>query len=182
MVQVHVRDHGDPTVPGVGGVESAAKSDFDQGDIELLLREPPEDDRGQQLELGRGAEPWRQAVHGRQGLANEPGEVLRRHGSAVHHEPLPVGHEMRLGRLSHAQAGGPQRRAGEREDASLAVRPGDEGAAEPELRVAEFAQERAYSPKAQVDPEPTALGDRDERLIVGERFRDDGHSRDNSSS
>ena len=64
-------------------------------------------------------------------------------GRAVHDDPLPVRHEVRLGRLADAVPGGPQRRPGERDDAALAVRPGDERAADLALRVAQRAQQRA---------------------------------------
>ena len=89
---------------------------------------------------------------------------------------------MRLGRLADAQPGGPQRGAGKREDAALAVRAGHERAAQSELRIAEFMEDRAHSPEAEVDAEPSALAERLEGLRVREWLRDAGHSRVSSSS
>ena len=130
VVEVDVGHHGHAAVPGVGRVEPAAQSHFHERDVEGLLGEPAEDDRGQQLELGRLAEAAGIRSAAAQDLAHEPGEVVGRDGAAVDHQSLAIGHEVRLGRLADAQPGGPQRGTGERQHAALAVRPGHERAAQ----------------------------------------------------
>ena len=62
----------DAAVPGVGGVEPAAEADLDEGDVEVRLGEPAEDDGGQQLELGRVAVAPGHPVGERQDLGDEP--------------------------------------------------------------------------------------------------------------
>ena len=52
----------------------------------------------------------------------------------------------------------------------------------PILRVTQRTQQGAHATEAQVDAEPAAVRDGRERLVVGERVRDDGHSRVSSSS
>ena len=70
---------------------------------------------------------------------------------------------MRLGRLADPQAGRPQGAAGQGEDAALAVGPGDEGATDRELRVAERRQQCPRPAETQPDPEPAARRERSER-------------------
>ena len=96
---------------------------------------------------------------------------------------------MGLRRLADAVAGRPQRRPGEGEDAALAVRAGDQRAADGELRIAERAEERPRPAEAEADAESTALLDRGERLRVpraaspgGAEVRGERHSRVSSSS
>ena len=98
--------------------------------VDVGLGEPAEDDRGQQLELGRRPRPTRDPVGGGDDLADEPGERRRIDGPSVDLEPLPIADEVRLGRLADPVAGRPERRAGEGEHAALAVRPGHQRAAE----------------------------------------------------
>ena len=66
VVEVDVGDDGHAAVPGMGRVEPAAQPDLDEGDVEVRLGEVPEDDRGQQLELGRLAVAAGDAVGDRQ--------------------------------------------------------------------------------------------------------------------
>ena len=75
--RVDVGDRGHAAVPGVGRVEPAAEPDLDERDVDPLLGEPAEDDRRQELELGRLAEAPRDPVGGRQDLVDEPGERRR---------------------------------------------------------------------------------------------------------
>ena len=180
MVEVDVRDRGDAAVPGVGRVEPAAEPDLDDGQVDPLLGEPAEGDGRQQLELGRRAGPAGDPSGRVEDLADEPGERRRVDEPAVDLEPLAVAHQVRLGGLGDAIAGGPQRRPGEGEDAALAVRAADERAAEGELRVAELAEERPGPAQPEPDPETTAVLEGPERLLVGEVAQ--RHSRDSSSS
>ena len=78
VVEVDVGDGRHAAVPGVGRVEPAAEPDLDERDVEVRLGEVPEDDRGQQLELGRLAVPARDAVGDGQDRRDVPGEVRRR--------------------------------------------------------------------------------------------------------
>ena len=182
MVEIHVRDDRHAAVPGMGRIEAPAQADLDEGDIERLLGEPAEDDGGQQFELGRVAEAVRDPVRGHEDLADQPRERVGRDRTAVDDQPLAIRHEVRLGRLADPQARGPKRRSGQGQHAALAVRAGDERAAQAELRVAEFVEDGPDPPEAQVDAEPTAVGEGLEGLRVGEWLRDAGHSRDSSSS
>ena len=75
VVEVHVRDDGHAAVPGMGRVEPPAETDLDQRDVRADLGEPGEDDRGQQLELGRVAVAAGDAVGDRQDPLDEAGEV-----------------------------------------------------------------------------------------------------------
>ena len=158
VVQVHVRDRRDAAVPGMGRVEPPAESHLDDGEVEADIGEMAEDDRRQQLELGRRSVAPRHAVRRRHDLGDEAREVGRPDRPAVDHDPLAVRHEMRLGCLADAQPGRPERAPGECEHAALAVRPGHQRAAHGQLRVAELAQQRARPPEAQADrrigPEP----------------------------
>ena len=106
MVEVDVGDDGHAAVPGVRRVEPPAEAHLDEGDVDRLLGEPEEDDRGQDLELGRVAEPAADAIRDRQHLPDEPGEGPRIHRPAVDLEPLAVRDEVRLGRLAGAEPGG----------------------------------------------------------------------------
>ena len=66
VVQVDVGDGRHAAVPGVGRVEPPAQPDLDERDVQVRLGEVAEDDRGQQLELGRVAVPPGDAVGDRQ--------------------------------------------------------------------------------------------------------------------
>ena len=104
-----------------------------------------------------GAGPAGDPSRGVEDLADEPGERRRVDEPAVDLEPLAIAHQVRLGGLGDAVAGGPQRRPGEGEDAALPVRAADERAAEAQLRVAELAQERPGPAQPEPDPETTAV-------------------------
>ena len=169
VVEAHVGEHRHPPVPGVGGVEPPAEAHLDQGDVEVHLGEVAEHDRGQELELRGRAEAPGDAIRGRQRLVHEPREVRRRDRPPVHDDPLPVGHEVRLGGLAHPVPGGPQRGARQGDDAPLAVRARDQRPAHRQLRVAHRTQQRADAAQAQADPEAAAGLDRLERLRVGPR-------------
>ncbi len=176
VVEVDVRHDGHAAVPGVRRVEPATQPDLHEGDIELGLGEMPEDDRGQELELGRVAVASRDLVRDRHDRLDVAGEVIRGDGPAVDGDPLAIGHEVGLGGLAHAQPGGAQRAAREREHAPLAVGAGDERPAHGELRVAQLAEQGSRAPEAQPDPEPPAGGERGDRLVIVP------HSRVSSSS
>ena len=169
VVEVDVGHDGDPAVPGMGRVQATAQPDLDEGDVQVGLREVAEDDRGQELELGRVAVPAGDAIGDGQDRRDVAGEVGHGDGRAVDDDALAVRHEVRLGRLADAQPGRPERAAGDGQHAALAVRPGDEGAAHGELRVAELAQERAGPAQAEPDAEPTAVGERGQGRVVLER-------------
>jgi hypothetical protein len=187
VVEPHVGQHRDPAVPGVRRVQASAKAHLDQRDVRRDLREVPEHHRGQQLELR-----WRPQARGdpvgqRQDLLDQAGEGLGRDRPAVHDDPLPVRHEVGLGRLSHAIAGGPEGGPGERDDAALAVRPGDERAAHLELRVPERTQQGADPAEPEADPVSAAGLERGERGRVAHGRLAGGrpgraHSRVSSSS
>ena len=66
VVEGDVRDRGDAAVPGVRRVEPPAEPDLDERDVDAGFGEMAEDDRGQQLELGRLAVPSGDAVRDRQ--------------------------------------------------------------------------------------------------------------------
>ena len=85
-----------------------------------------------------------------------------------------------FGRLPDPVARGAQRGPGERDDAPLAVGPGDERAAHRELRVVQLAEERTDAAQAEADPEAPARLDRRER--VGVREPGSAHSFVSSSS
>ena len=134
-----------------------------------LVGEPAEDDGGQELELGRVAEAARQAVGGRDRVRDEPGERGRVDRPAGDLEPLAIRHEVRLRRLAGAQPGRPERRPGEGQDAALAVRAGDQRAADAELGIAELAEEGPRPAEPEPDPEPAPLGQRREGGVIGGR-------------
>ena len=78
VVEIDVRDRRHAAVPGVRRVEPPAEADLDEGEVDPLLGEPAEDDRGQELELGRRAEPPRRPDRRpRQDLVDEPRERRR---------------------------------------------------------------------------------------------------------
>ena len=127
VVEVDVRDRGHATVPRVGRVESAAEA-------------RPRRARGRRSRSANQRKsiavsssnsvgsPSRRAIRSAAARASldEPGERRRVDRPPADLHPLPVGHEVRLRRLAGSDAGSPERAAGEREDAALAVRPGDE--------------------------------------------------------
>src|SRR5205814_9171277 len=51
VIEGDVRDRGDPAIPGVRRIEPPAQADPDDGDVDPLLGEPPEEHRGEELEL-----------------------------------------------------------------------------------------------------------------------------------
>ena len=155
VVEVDVRDRRHAAVPGMGRVEPPAEADLDEGEVDPLLGEPAEDDRGQELELGRR----RRAAAATRSAAAIASSTSRANVAASTGRPAiwsrsRYDDEVRLRRLAGAQAGRPERRAGQGEDAALAVRAGDERAADAELRIAELAEERPRPPEPEPDPEP----------------------------
>ena len=122
VVERDVGDDRDTAVPGVGGVQPAAQAHLDEGQIEVRLRECQEDDGREELEFGGLAEPPRDPVGGREHAFDEPGERGRVDRVAVEHDPLAVGHEVRLRGLADPQPARPQGAARERQHAALAVR------------------------------------------------------------
>ncbi len=171
VVKVDVRDGGDPAIPRMGRVEPTAEAHLDQCHVEPRSREVREDDRREQFELGRVAEPPGDAVRDRQDLLDERGERRGLDRAPVDLDPLAVGDEVRLGRLADAPAGRAQGRSSEREDAALAIGPANEGATDRQLGIAEVAEEGARAPEAEPDPESPAVGQRTQRLVVGHRGR-----------
>ena len=170
VVQPHVRQHRDAAVPRVRRVEPPAEA-----------RPRPARGRARTRRSGgtspRSAARTPSAARGvvatrsasGQHAVDQPGEVAGRDGPAVDHDPLAVGHEVGLGRLADAVPGGAQRRSGERDDAALAVRAGDERAADLSLRVAQRAQQRADPPETEADAVPAARLERGERVRVRAR-------------
>ena len=168
VVERDVRDHRHAAVPGVSGVEPSTEADLDHRQIHPGLGKPAERDRRQQLELRRLPVARGDAIGQRQHLPGEPGERLRVHRHAVDLEPLAIRDQMRLGRLAGPMPGGLQRRADQRQDAALAVRAGDQGAAEGALRVAETGQQSPRAGQPEVDSEAAARLQRHERVRVAE--------------
>jgi hypothetical protein len=163
----------------MGRVEPPTEPHLDEREIDPLLGEPAEDHRGQDLELRRRPEAARDPVGGSKHLPRQPGERRRVDRAPGDLHPLAVRDEVRLRRLARSQARGTHRRAGERQDAALAVRAGHEGPADAELWIAELAEERSGSPEAEVDPEAAPIGERAEGVRV---VRVGRHSRVRSSS
>ena len=130
VVQLDVRDRGDAAVPGVGGVQAAAEPHLDDREVHALVREPPEREGREELELGGFAVGPRDPLDSRGRLVHEPGERRGRDGHAGDLQPLAVRDEVRLGGLARAEPGLAQDAPDEREDAPLAVRAADEGAAD----------------------------------------------------
>ena len=109
VVEIDVGDRRHPAVPGMGRVEPPAEADLDEREIDPLLGEPAEDDRGQELELGGVPEAAGQPVGGRDRVPHQPGERARIDGSSADLQPLAIGHEVWLRSLSGTDPGGPQR-------------------------------------------------------------------------
>ena len=168
VVERDVRDRGHAAVPGMRRVESPAKPDFDDGDVDPFIGEPSEDHRREELELRRLAEPPCDTVCDGQCLLDEPGERRSIDGPAVDDHPLAVADQMRLRRLADAVAGRPKRGCGEREDAALAVRSADEHAAQLALGVAQGSQERPRPAETEPNAEPPPILQRTQRVAVGE--------------
>jgi hypothetical protein len=167
VVEIDVRDRRDAAVPGMGRIEPASEPDLHQREIDAFVREPAEHDRGQELELRRIPESVGHAVGGRQCSPDETSEGDRVDRPAPDLEALPVRHEMRLRGFARTQAGRTKRGTGEGEDAALAVRPGDEGTADPELWIPELAQERPGPSEPELDPETAPFGESRDRGMVG---------------
>jgi hypothetical protein len=161
----------------MGRVETAAEPHLDEGDIDVLLGEPAERERREDLELGgRTVAPLDPPGSGH-ALAGQTREGPGIDGATVDDRPLAVADEMGLGCLADPRSGGPQGRARQGDDAALAVRPGNKGAAKGALRIAQLAEDGARSPQPQPDPETAPRGEIRQRVTVGE-----GHSRVSSSS
>ena len=156
VIPVDVGDCRHATVPNVGGVQPTAKAYLDHGRRDPGSSEPRERGRRHELELGRIPEPPRNPVGCREHVLHDAHEVRRRDGRAVHHDPFAVAHQMRLGRLRDASAGGTQRGAHQRLHAPLAVRAAHERAADAELRVSEDAKQRPRAPETEPNSEPAA--------------------------
>ncbi len=167
MVQIDVRDRGNAAVPGMGRIEPPTEPDLDEREVDALVGEPAKDDRGQELELGRVAETPGQSVRGRDHVKHQASERGRVDGSTGDLQSLSIGHEVWLGGLAHAQAGSPQRGTAKGQDAALAVRAGDERAADAEVGIAELAQKGTGSSEAEADPESTAIAERGQGGMVG---------------
>ncbi len=171
-------------VPDVGGIEPSTESDLDQGDVEIRLREMPEDDRGEQLELGRLPVVAGDRIGDRQDRTHVAREVGRIDRLSVDHDPFAIADEMRLRGLAHPVPGGPQRARRQGQDTALPVGPGHEGPAHGALRIAQRPEECASPPQSEVDAESAAVRQRGKRLVVLERRgrAGDRHSRVSSSS
>ena len=115
-----------------------------------------------------GPEPRRDPVGQGDHRPDEPRERCGIDRPPVDDDPLPVGHEMRLGRLADAIAGGAERGAGERDDAALAVGAGDERAPDGQLRVAHRPEQRPDPAEAEAHPVPATRLDLGQRLGVRE--------------
>ena len=175
VVEVDVGHDGDPAVPGVRRVEPPAEPDLDERDVGPDLGEPGEDDRGQQLELGRLAVAARDPIGRVEHATDQPGKVVGGDRPPVDADPLAIGHEVWLGRRTDAIAGRPERRVGQGEHAALAVGAGHQRAADRQLRMAELAQQRTRPAKPEPDAETAARRDRSQGLVVGEVGPRRGH-------
>ena len=168
VVERYVRDDGHSAVPGVRGVEPAAQPNLDNREIHAHLGEPQERDGRQQLEFGRVAVP---AGHGF-GLGQHPPGKTRERLAVNRHsadlQPLAVGHEMRLGRLADLVSGRGEGRPNEGQHAALAIRAGNQGAAEGTFGVIESGEQGLRSTKSEANAESTAGCERVERLGVAE--------------
>ncbi len=152
----------------MGRVEPAAEADLDDGQVDGLLGEPAEGERGQQLELGWLAQAPGDPLGRRPGHADQPGELGRLDQPAGDLEPLAIGHEVRLGRLAGTQAGRAQDARDEGQDAALAVRAADQRSPEGELGIAQLAQQGPGPAEAQANPEAAALVEGGQCLGVGQ--------------
>ena len=175
VVEIDVGHDRHAAVPGMGRVEPAAQPDLDQRDVRTDLGEAREDDRGQQLELGRVAVASGDPVCDGQDSPTSRAKSSGRDRPAIDLDPLAIRDQVRLRGRPDPMAGRPERRLGQRQDAALAVRPGDERAADRSFRVVELAQQGARPAEPQPDAEPAALGQRAQRLLVGETGGRLGH-------
>ena len=168
MIEVDVHDRDDAAIPRVRGVEASAEAHLDDREVHALIGEPAVCEGREQLELGRLPEAARDAVDDRESLVDEPGEGPGVHDASADPEALAVRLEMRLRRLASPQSGLAENRRDERQDAPLPVRPADEGAAEPILRMTHPPEDRPGAPETEADPEPRPALELRERVRVGE--------------
>ena len=119
-------------------------------------REVTEHDRRQQLELGRdprgAGRPGRRAGST---SATRRVNVSASIGPAIDLDALAIGDEVRLRRLADAEPGRPQRAAGQRQHAALAVGPRRRARREPRA-----AGRRAARSRARVRPRPSRMPNR----------------------
>jgi len=166
VIQGHVRDDRDAAVPDVGGIEAPSEAHLDQRDLHVRLREPAKDDRRQEFELGRFTVATGYAVGDGEDLADQSAERVRVDGPPVDDQALAVRDQVRLWRLADPEPGASKRTAGQGNDAALAVRTGDQRAAERVLWVTELAEQCPRPSKAEPDAETSAsLEGRDGRLV-----------------
>jgi hypothetical protein len=169
VVEVDVRDRGDPAIPGVSGVEPAAQAHLDDGEVHAHVREVAERERRQQLELGRRAVAAGNLIGDRQPGADEAREIGRRDRVPGDPDPLAVADEVRLGSLACAIPLRGKAGANERHHAALAVGPADERAANSQLRVPQGRQQGPSPAQAQADPEAPTRLERGNRIGEGGR-------------
>ena len=151
----------------MGRVEPAAEPHLDDREVHVLLREPAEEHRGQQLELRGRPVPPLHPVGGSKHLTNEARERRRIDRPPVDLQPLPVADEMWLRRRPDPDSGRAQCAPGDGEDAALAVRPADERAANCELRIADGMEEGACSTETEANAEPAPFGQGRDRRVIG---------------
>ena len=163
MVEIDVGDDGDAAVPGMGRVEPATQPDLDEREVEPGLGEVAEDHRGQELELGRVAVAPRDPVRDGEDALDEPGEVV---GARSGRPSMTIRSRYvtrwGFGVSPTRRPAARKRAAGQREDAALAVRAGDERPADGQLRVAELAEQGPGPPEARAGSR-TARGPRARR-------------------
>ena len=176
VVEVDVGHDGHAAVPGVRRVEPPAQPDLDEREVRPDLGEAGEDDGGQQLELGRLAVARARPGRRRPGRARRAARSRRGDRPAVDLDPLAVGHEVRLGRRPDAIARRPQRASASARTLPLPLVPAISAPRTDRSRIAELAQQRPGPPEAQPDPEAAALGERPQRVVVGEVGRADDRS------
>ena len=169
VIERDVGHDGYSAIPGVGRVEPAAQPDFDDRQIDADFGEPEERDGGQDLELGRVAVAAGHDVGFCQDPAHQSREGVGFNGLAANPKPLAIGDQMGLGRFADPIPGRGQCGAHERQHAALAVRAGDQGAAERSLGMIEPGQECTCASQPQVNAESPAGLERGERLSVGEQ-------------
>ena len=169
VVPVDVRDRRHAAIPRVRGIEAPAEADLDESQVHALVREPQEGDGGEELELADLAMAAGHPIRGGQDLLHEPGEGRGIDQALPDREPLPVRHEMGLGRAPDPVARRVEGRTRQGKHAALAVRAGHQRTPEGALGMAQLAEQAADPREAELDPEAPAALDRGERLAVGQR-------------
>ena len=169
VIEVDVGDHGHAAVPGMGRVQAASQADFHESDVRSDLGESGEEDGGQQFEFGRVTVTRSDAVSDDRDASDQPGEVRAGDRLPIDLDPLAIGRQMRLGRCADTIAGRPKGRVRESQHAALAIRSGDERAADRPLGMVQLAKQRTCPAETQPDTEPAAPVEGAQGLLIGQR-------------